>query len=26
VEEIGRFFRESFVNAVSSLASHLGGR
>ena len=25
VEEIGRFFRESFVNAVSSLASYLGG-
>ncbi len=26
VEEIGRFFRESFVDAVSSLVSHLGGR
>lgn len=25
VEEIGRFFRESFVNAVNSLASHLDG-
>lgn len=25
VEEIGRFFHESFVNAVSSLASHLSG-
>ncbi|MBB4100462.1 hypothetical protein [Sphingomonas kyeonggiensis] len=25
VEEIGRFFRESFVDAVNSLSSHLDG-